>query len=132
MDCLPAPLSPGKILINFLCSLPQSLRPYMLSLFLVSQFFRGSNLCCVFLISLFCCGALLFCIGGLLVFLLCCGGLLPYLLRTGGLRLLRHGGLLPCLFHHGGQLFGSGGLLLYRGGLLLCLLCRGGPQCHLY
>ncbi len=38
MECLPAQLPPGKILMDFLCSLPLSLSLYMLSLFLVSQF----------------------------------------------------------------------------------------------
>ncbi len=131
-----------------LCSLPRSLRPSMLSLFCVSQFLLGSNLCCGFLIRLFRRGVLLFRRGALLIrrgvllirrgaLLLCLlhrGGLLPCLLRTGGLLLcllcrvgllpclLRTGGLLLCLLRRGGLLTG----LLRTGGLLLCLLCRGG------
>ncbi len=137
----------GLILMD-LCSLPRSLRPSMLSLFCVSQFLLGSNLCCGFLIRLFHRGGhlfrrgaplirrgvLLLCLlhrGGLLPCLLRTGGLLPCLLRRGGLLpcLLRTGGLLPCLLRRGGLLpclLRTGGLLLCRGGLLPCLLRTGG------
>ncbi len=139
-----------------LCSLPRSLRPSMLSLFCVSQFLLGSNLCCGFLIRLFHRGALLIRCGVLLfrrgaplihrgVLLIRRGALLHCLLRRGGLLpcLLRTGGLLPCLLctcglllcllrrggrlsHSGGLLSRSGGPLLRRGGLLLRLLRSGG------
>ncbi len=142
----------GK-LMDFLCSLPRSLKPYMLSLSLVFLFFLDSNLCCGFLISLFRCGALLirrgvllirrgallFRPGGLLLCLLRRGGLLLCLLRTGGLLLclLRTGGLLLCLLHRGGLLprlvprggllSCSGGLLLRRGGLFFLLWWSSAP-----
>ncbi len=124
LNCLPAQLSSGEILRDFLCSMPWSLKPYMLSLSLVFLFFLDSSLCCGFLISLFCHGALLIyhdalplCPGGLLLCLVLRGGLLLRLLLTGGLLLclLPRGGLLPHLFRRGGLLSCSGGLLLCRG-----------------
>ncbi len=59
MDCLPSQLPPGKILMDFLCSLPGSLSPYMLSLFLVSQFSLGPSLYQGFLFRLLRRGGLL-------------------------------------------------------------------------
>ncbi len=81
MNCLSPQLSPGLILTD-LCSLPRSLRPSMLSLFCVSQFLLGSNLCCGFLIRLFRHGALLIRRGG-------------HLFRRGA-PLIRRGVLLIC------------------------------------
>ncbi len=129
MNCLPVQLSPGKQIINFLCSLPRSLRPYMHCLSPVSQYSLVPSFCDGTLIRLVhrghlqsrFCGrpSILLCRGGLWHhcggFLLCSGGLL---LHRGGLRLCSVG-LLPC----------SGGLLLRLlrpSGLLLHLLCRGG------
>ncbi len=109
LDCLPVQFlsmrllmncQPGKLLMNFLCSLPGLLGPKMLCLFRVSQCSLGPSP-----------GR------GLQVHLLRRGGLL---LRSGGL-LLRRGGLL---LRSGGlplRLFQSGGLQLCRGGLLPCL-----------
>ncbi len=112
---------PGKLLMNFLCSLPGLLGPKMLCLSRVSQCSLGPSPYHGLQVRLLCRGGLLLRFGGLL---LCRGGLL---LRSGGL-LLRRGGLL---LRSGGlplRLFQSGGLQLCRGGLLPCLLCTGGLQ----
>ncbi len=127
---LPVQLSPGKTLKSFLCSLPRSLRPYMLCLSLVS-FSPGPSLYHGFMFPLLCRGCLLLCLlhhggllfgsGGLLLCLLCRGG---FLSGSGG-HLLCRGGLLFRLLRCGGLLSGSGGLLLRHGSLLFHLLCRG-------
>ncbi|XP_058613324.1 uncharacterized protein LOC131528285 [Onychostoma macrolepis] len=90
----------SRLIINFLCSLPQSLCLCMFCLLLVSPFSLVPRLCCGFLI------------------------------RRGGLRVrLLRSGLLLHLFHPlrcGGPLSGSGGLLRHPGGLVLYLRRRGG------
>ncbi len=136
MNCLFVQLSPGKLSINFLCSLPWFLRPYMLCLSLVSQFPLGPSLCHGSLLRR---GSLLLCRGGLLLhyggLLPCSGGLLLRLLWSGGL-LPCSGGLPLCLLWPGGllpRLLCRGGLLsrqLHPGGLLLCLLRPGGLPLH--
>ncbi len=135
---------PGKLLINFLCSLPWLLGPKILCLFRVSQCslgpspYRGLQVCLLRR------GGLLLWSGGLLLWsrglplrsgdlLLFCGGLL---LRSGGLPLhlfqsvglqLRRGGLLPCLLLPGGL----HSRLLRPGGLQFCLLHPVGLQSRL-
>ncbi len=138
MDCLPSQLPPGKRLMDFLCSLPWFLSPYMLSLSLVSQFSLDPSPCRGLQVPLFRRGGLLLRSGGLPLRLfqsgglqLRRGGLLPGLLCTGGLqsRPLRPGGLQSRPLRHGGPLLRPGGLLsrlLRPGGLLSRLLCPGG------
>ncbi len=149
------PPSP-RIYHGRLNSLPWSLRPYMLSLSLVSQFLLGPSLlpwvsACPGgrLLHQLRTGGLLLRHGGLLPRLLCPGGLLSRLFRPGGLlsrllhlggllsRLLRPGGLLSRLLSPGGllsHLLRPGGLLsrLLRLGTLLCSLCLGPYHFHMY
>ncbi len=131
--CLSVNCQPGKLLINFLCSLPWLLGPNMFCLSRVSQGSLGPNPCHgvkFHLLRLLRHGGLLLRSGGLL---LRHGGLL---LRSGVLllRLLRSGGLLLCrgglLLRSGGLLLCHGDLLLRPGGLLFCLLHPGGLQSH--
>ncbi len=95
--CLSVNCQPGKLLMNFLCSLPWLLGPNMLYLSRVSQCSLGPSPS-----------------HGLQFLLLRSGGLLLHLIRRGGL-LLRSGGLL----------LGCGGLLPRRGDLLggSCSVC---------
>ncbi len=94
MNCLPAQLPPGKILMDVLCSLPRSLSPYMLSLFLVSQFSLGPSLYQGFCSAYSVCSAVV-------VFCSVCSTVGGLLSGSGGL-LLRLGGLMICLACRGG------------------------------
>ncbi len=124
---------PGKLLINFLCSLHGLLGPKMLCLFRLSQCSLGPSPCRGPQVRLLCSGGLLLRSGGLLLRLLWSGGLQ---LRHGGLQ-LRCGGLLPCLLCTGGlqsRPLRPGGLQsrpLRPGGLQFCSvrLCPGFPLC---
>ncbi len=135
---------PGKLLINFLCSLPWLLGPKMLCLFRVSQCSLGPSPCRDLQACLLRRGGLLLWSGDLLLrsggLPLRSGGLL---LRRGGLLLksdglplhlfqyvglqLRRGDLLPCPLLPGGLQ----SRLLCPGGLQTCLLCLGGLQSRL-
>ncbi len=120
MSCLPVPLSLGKLLINFLCSLLQEGSSPVCSAML-----GYSPVCSTMVGSSPVCSAL---VGSGLVFsavVVCCQDLLFRLLCRGR-RLLRPGGRFSRQLRHGGLLSGSGGRLLRRGYLLLQLLCRGG------
>ncbi len=144
LTCLSMNSQPGKLLINFLCSLPWLLGPKMLCLFRVSQCSLGPSPCRDLQACLLRRGGLLLWSGDLLLrsggLPLRSGGLL---LRRGGLLLksdglplhlfqyvglqLRRGDLLPCPLLPGGLQ----SRLLCPGGLQTCLLCLGGLQSRL-